>query len=310
MNATEVLHLATTKSMDRTRNFFKSDKRLAVILVLPTVVILLGLVGWPLVFSARMSLSDVVIGQTLQFNFVGLKNYVDLFNDPRFQQTLLQTLVYSTAQVSGVMLIGLCIATLLNQRRESKVLKHVFLIPWALSPVVNAVIWGWILNGSFGILNFVLLKLGVITEYHVWLAEPATALFAIIIATIWKGTPFVALMLLAALQNVSQEYLDAAKVDGANSWQCFTKITLPCIKPTTLVLLVMETMWSLKSFDLIWVLTQGGPVNRTMLLSIFAYEESFRFFKFGYGSASAFVITFLIFGLTLLYVKLLRGFED
>lgn len=300
----------SAKSVPKTGKLFQSDRLFGLILVIPAAAILLVLIAWPLIYSLVMSLSNVIIGQTINFKWVGLRNYLTILQDVKFRMAFTQTVFYSASQVSGVILIGLAIATLLNRGKGVWVLKHVFLLPWALSPVINAVIWGWIFNGGYGVLNYILLKAGIISQYHVWLAEPQWALLGIVSATVWKGVPFVALMLLAAMQNVPRELIDAAKVDGANAWEIFRKITLPCIKPTLMVLLVIETMWSLKSFDLVWVLTQGGPVNKTMLLSIFSYQESFRFFKFGTGSASAFVITGLIFLLTLGYIKLLQGFGE
>lgn len=300
----------TDSKVIKRRISFSWEKHLGVIFIAPTVVILMAIVIGPLLYSFLMSLSDVRINQTISFEFTGFRNYLTLVRDEKFRMALSQSAIYSIFQVSGTILLGLGIAVLLNRRGSNPILRNVFLMPWALSFVVNGVIWGWIFNGSYGVLNYILLNLGIINNYHVWLAEPRYALAGVIWANIWKAVPFVALMTLAALQNVPKEHLDAAKVDGANAWSSFTKVTLPEIRPTLLVLLVIETMWSLKSFDLIWVLTQGGPVNRTMLLSIYTYQDSFRFFKFGTGSASAFVMTGIIFLLTIAYIRVLHRSDD
>ena len=170
--------------------------------------------------------------------------------------------------------------------------------------------WGWIYNGSFGLLNAILTQFGLISDYRVWLADPKMALWVLVFASVWKAVPFAALMMLAALKTVPEDLHDASKVDGANTWQSFLNVTMPWMKPVLLVLLVIETMWSLRAFEIIWVLTQGGPLDRTMVLNVFAYQQSFQFFKFGYGSAVAYLILFLTLILTVVYFQLLKGFED
>jgi ABC-type sugar transport system permease subunit len=284
---------------------------LGFLFLLPSVALLGVLVGGSVLYTLVVSFHRLVVtGGTIHYRFVGLANYLRFLDDPRLQQTLGQTLLYTVTRVAAVMAIGMALAVLLNQRLGGVgILKRVFLIPWALSYVVNAVVWGWIYNGSFGLLNALLLKLRLIGQYQTWLADPGTAMVAIIFADVWKSVPFPALMLLAALQGVPQEIHDAAIVDGAGSWRRFAHITLPWLKPVVLVLLVIETMWAFKAFDLIWVLTKGGPLDTTMVLNVYAYLQTFQFFNFGYGGAIAYLIALLILGLTALYVVSLRGFE-
>lgn len=292
------------------RTLGNNTARLGLVLVTPALLSLLLLVGWPMAHSALASLSKVTLTGGMSFEWAGLSNYAKLVNDPILHQTLLQSSLFTLTSVSLVILIGLVFALLLNRKQKLTTLKTFFLLPWALSPIVNAVIWSWIFHGVYGVFNYVMLRLHLIDTYRVWLADPTWALPALTFATIWKGVPFAALMLLAALQNIPESLLDAAKVDGANSWESLLHIRLPLIKPTLLVLLIIETMWSLKSFDLVWVLTQGGPINRTMLLSVYAYQQSFQFFNFGYGAALSYTITALVLLLTILYLRLLQGFED
>lgn len=287
-------------------------QRLALFFIAPSLLVLLLLIGWPTIYSLFLSFQKVVIaGGKIGYEYVGLQNYLTLLEDVRFRQALGQTFLFTTLQVSGVVGISLVLALVLNQAVLGVGLfKRLFLLPWALPYVVNALMWGWIYHGNFGVLNAVLLKLGLIDHYHIWLAEPSEAMAVIIFASVWKAVPFAALVFLAALKTVPEELMDAAKVDGAGAGARFWHITLPWIRPVTLVLLVLQTMWSLKTFDLIWVLTEGGPMDKTMVLNVFAYQQSWQFFKFGYGAAASWLITVLILGLTVAYCKLLPSFED
>lgn len=287
------------------------ERHLALVLVAPALLVLLVLIGGSILYALFLSVHRLdVVGGTVRYTFLGLDQYRRFLEDARLHKTIVQTLIYSSLRVSGVMTISMALAALLNQHIAGiGVLKRLFLVPWALSYVVNALVWGWIYNGNFGVLNAILLRLGVIDRYHVWLGEPATALAAIVFADIWKSVPFAALVFLAGLQGVPRDLIDAAKVDGATAWGRYRHVTLPWLRPVLLVLLVVETMWALKAFDVIWVLTRGGPLDRTMVLNVYAYQQTFQFFNFGYGAAVAYLITFLILGLTMLYFSALRGFE-
>jgi multiple sugar transport system permease protein len=287
------------------------ERQLALLFVSPALLVLLVLIGGSILYALFLSFHRLeVVGGAIRYTFVGLAQYLRFLEDARLRQTLVQTLIYSTLRVSGVMIISMGLAVLLNQGIPGiSVLKRLFLVPWALSYVVNALVWGWIYHGNFGVLNAILLRLGLIDRYHVWLGEPGTALAAIVFADVWKSVPFAALMFMAALQGVPRDLIDAAKVDGATPWGRYRHVTLPWLRPVILVLLVVETMWALKAFDVIWVLTRGGPLDRTMVLNVYAYQQTFQFFNFGYGSAVAYLITFLILGLTGLYFLALRGFE-
>lgn len=287
------------------------EYHLAWFFLTPTLLVLTVLVGWPVLYSLFLSIHEVVVRRgTMGYEPVGFRNYLGLFKDIRFQQALGQTVAYTVVQVIAVLVISMGLALLLNQGGFlSKLFKPISLVPWALSFVVNAVMWQWIYHGAFGLFNAVLLGLGLINEYHSWLSDPKWALPLIAFAGIWKAIPFPALVILAALKTVPEELMDAAKVDGADVWARFIHITLPWVRPVLMVVLVLQTMWSLKTFDIVWTLTQGGPMDKTMLLSIFAYQQSFIFFKYGYGSAAAYLISGLTLGLTIAYFKLLRGFE-
>lgn len=184
--------------------------------------------------------------------------------------------------------------------------KRIFLIPWALSNVVNSLMWQWMYSGDYGIFNEVLLRLGFIDEYQMWLVNVHTAMSAVLFADIWKSVPYVALLLLAAMQSIPRELHEASKVDGGGPITAFYHIILPHIKPVIMVLLVIETMWTLRVFDLIWLLTKGGPQDSTMTLNVFAYEQAFRNFDLGYGAAISYCITILTLIFTFFYMKTLK----
>lgn len=288
------------------------DHQLALVFLAPSLSVLLLIVGWPIVFSFFLSLHKVAISRgELVYQFDKLGNYASLLRDARFQQALGQTVVYTALRVASVLGIGMTLAQILNRSGVgAAVFKRIFLLPWALPYVVNALMWGWVFNGAWGVFNAVLLKLGIISEYVVWLAHPRWAMLVIIFASVWKAVPFAALMLLAALKTVPSELEDAAKVDGAGAWARFRHIIIPWIKPVILVLLIIETMWALKTFDVIWVLTEGRPMDKTMVLNVLTYQLAFQFFRLGYASALAYIITGLILVLTVVYFRLLGGLEN
>ena len=288
------------------------ERNLALLFIAPSALLLAVLIGWSIFYSIWLSLNElVVVGGEASYIFVGLEHYLRFLTDSRLHMAILQTLLYCFSVVTGTMFISMILALILNQSIGGvNLLKSFFLVPWALSYVVNALIWGWIYHGSYGALNAILLNLGLIKDYIIWLGDPGWAMAAIIFADIWKAVPFAALMLLAALKGVPQDLIDAAMIDGANAWARFWNVTLPRIRGVAVVLLVLQTTWALKAFDVIWVLTRGGPVDKTMVLNIFAYQQTFQFFNFGYGSAVGFLVLVLNVGLTILYLSIIRGFDD
>ncbi len=238
---------------------------------------------------------------------VGLGNYLKLLNDPRFFPTMGRTLQFTLLRLAISMSIGLGLALLLNEATfAARILNRLFLIPWALSFVVNGLMWKWMYNGDYGIINYILLHLGIIDRYKSWLGVTSTALSAITLTDAWKAIPFVALVLLAGLKSIPEELYESAKVDGAGVLHRFWNITLPGLRPVLLVTLVIQTMWSIMAFASIWPVTQGGPADSTMLLNIYAYQQSFMYLNLGYGASLAYVITAIILMLTLAYMAVLR----
>ncbi len=234
------------------------------------------------------------------------KNYTDILSSPEFLQTLKTTCIFVFFSVALIMILGTAIAILLNQKFKGRgFVRALVLIPWAIPAVVNGIMWKWILDSSYGILNALLKSLGLIDSYIPFLAQPTSAFAFAVIANVWKRIPFAIILLLAGLQSIPNELYEAATVDGASAWQKLWKITLPMISSTIMVVLIFQTMISLRVFDLIYVLTSGGPGDSTEVIGWELYKTAFQFLHVGKGSALGYIIALITFLLALVYYKLL-----
>jgi multiple sugar transport system permease protein len=262
-------------------------------------------------FAAGVALLPVLFTFWLSFRrqmpifdisrFIGVENYAHLLGDPRFWNALGNTAYFAALAVPLELAFGLGFALLLNRRFPGRgVARALVLVPWAVPNVVAGRFWEWIFNADFGVLNYLL---GVRIN---WLGDPFWALHAAILADVWKTTPFVVLLLLAGLQVIPEDLYRAARVDGATGWQLFRHVTLPLLRPVILLVLLFRTMDAARVFDLIFVLTGGGPANTSETLVVYTYKLLYRTLQFGLGSALS-VITFLfIFAISLAYLYALR----
>ncbi len=224
---------------------------------------------------------------------------------------LLNTLYFTVVEVVAVVILGLLAALLLNHPMARwSGFRVLLLLPWAIAPVANAVLWKWIYHSNYGILNALLVGFGLIDGNVTWLGDPFLALNMILIVDIWKSTPFIAILLLAALQNIPKSLYRAARIDGAGPWQQFRHITLPSLRTALAIAVVLQTIWSLRIFDLIFVLTKGGPADGTVVMNFLAYRVTFNFLKFGYGAAIANVIFLASLLFAIVYVRLMRPGAD
>jgi multiple sugar transport system permease protein len=268
------------------------------------MVTLLAVLALPIVSSLLLSFQKASTSRLGFGDFVGLANYRQLFGDTVFWMAMRQTLYWIVVEVTVVVTVSLGFALLLNHPMgRPAVFRVVLLVPWALAPVANAVLWKWIYNSSYGILNFILTTLGLISEPRVWLGDPALALNALVFAEIWKEIPFITLLILAGLQNVPNVLYRAAALDGAKPLQKFRFVTLPQLRTTILICVVLQSIWALKSFDLIYVLTRGGPADSTVMLNYLAYRISFQFGDLGVGAAVADLLFVFMFVLALAYIR-------
>jgi multiple sugar transport system permease protein len=266
--------------------------------------------GWLLLFPALFILGLVFIypiarafwlsgftenlATQLEANFVGLGNYQRMLGDGRFWQSLWNTSVFTLVSVTLELILGLVIALVLNQSFFGRgVVRTIAIIPWALPTAVMGLGWAWIFNDQFGVVNDLLLRLGLINTGINWLGTPILAMTALIVADVWKTTPFISIILLARLQSISQDLYEAHAIDGATPWQSFYQITLPLLMPQILIALLFRFAQSFGVFDLVQVMTAGGPAGATETVSIYIYSTVMRYLDFGYGAALV-VVTFLL----------------
>lgn len=277
-------------------------------LLAPAIAVLLAILGYPIVESLLLAFQKVQLAAGgIDRHFVGLANFQRLVADETFRRALVNTLYFAAAEVVLVVLIAFVIALLLNHPYgRSGLFRILLVVPWAIAPVANAVLWKWILNANYGALNGLLQSLGVIDHYQVWLGTPGSALTFLLLVDVWKSVPFVALLLLAGLQRVPSVLYKAAYMDGANRLQTLVHVTLPSMRAALAVAVVLQTIWSLRIFDLVFVLTRGGPADATVLLNFLAYRVTFNFLDLGYGAAIANVIFVMTILLAILYIRLVR----
>lgn len=275
-------------------------------LMLPLLLVMLAVIGWPLIDTIRLSFSDAKLVGT-GGAFVGLQNYIKLLGSASLHTAFFTTLKFSLWSVSAELVLGVLVALLLNQQFYGRtVLRALMILPWALPTVVNATLWRLIYNPEYGALNAALTGMGLMTDYRSWLGEPDSAMVALIVADVWKNFPLVALIALAALQAIPNDIRAAAISDGANVWRRFRYVTMPYLVGPLLVALVLRTIEAVKVFDLIWIMTRGGPANTTRSLSILVYQEAFAFQRAGSGASLALMITLMITVLAVAYLMLMR----
>ena len=276
------------------------------LLMLPLLVVMIAVIGWPLVDTVRLSFTDAKLVGT-EGAFVGFDNYVKMLGGSNFLRAFMTTTWFAVVSVTAEMVLGVLAALLLNQQfRGRTALRALMILPWALPTVVNATLWRLIYNPEYGALNAALTQIGLIDSYRSWLGEPGSALTALIIADCWKNFPLVALIALAALQAVPRDITAASLVDGAGPFNRFRYVILPYLAGPLLVALVLRTIEAFKVFDIIWVMTRGGPANSTRTLSILVYQEAFSFQRAGSGASLALIVTLLVTVLAVAYAALVR----
>jgi len=274
--------------------------------MLPLLAVMIAVIGWPMADTIRLSFTDAkLVGS--QGDFVGLANYEKMLGGPSFRKALVTTTLFSVISVAAEIVLGVLAALLLNQEfRGRTILRALMILPWALPTVVNATLWRLIYNPEYGALNSALTQIGLLDAYRSWLGEPGTALTALIVADCWKNFPLVALIALAALQAVPRDITAAAMMDGAGAFARFRFVIMPYLAGPLMVALVLRTIEAFKVFDIIWVMTRGGPANSTRTLSILVYQEAFSFQRAGSGASLALIVTLLVTVLSLVYVLLIR----
>jgi multiple sugar transport system permease protein len=280
-----------------------AEARLPYLLILPTLVVILTVLIYPIFQGIVTSLYRSDGLQPGMGRFIGAANFRRLLNDPEFWNAASVTLTYAFWCIVGILGVGLGTALLLHQRFPGRGIARVIMtLPWAVPEVATALIWVWMLNPDVGIVNILAARLGVIAQHIRWLNQVEWALPTMLLVTVWKVFPFSSIVLLTALQAVPEELYEVAAIDGAGRFQAFRHVTLPGIRPTMTLLTLLVTIWSLKRFTLIWVMTQGGPVGRTETLGLIVYRTAFKFFDVGYAAAIGVVGLLVAAAITVLFL--------
>lgn len=301
---------STVREADRPRaprSTGQHEGRFALLLLLPAAVVVFGVVIWPVARTLVVSLYDVDSAMPGTYPFVGLDNYVRVFQDDRFYTVLGHTMYFTLVSTFLELALGIAVALLLNAPLRARWLwRSIVVLPWALPTIVNGALWRWIYNGQYGALNGLLDTLGISQTPTQWLGEPFLALNMVIIADVWKNTSIVVFFILAGLQTIPSDLYEAARVDGAGPWRAFWRLTIPMLAPSIAVVLILRTIEAFKVFDIIYVMTGGGPASGTQTIAFYTYLQAFSNQLFGYGAALAYLIVLAVFALAMVYLRILR----
>ncbi len=277
----------------------QNDSVLAYLLLLPASLVLFFVLLFP-IFSTLLQSFGISFDS---YNFT-FSNYTRLFLDMEFWQSLKNTILFVALSISGDLLVGLAAALLLNQAIRGKAFFRVlFMLPWMIPSVVTGATWRWMYNSTSGIINSVLSSAGLIDKPILWLSSQSTAMLSIILANIWRGFPYVMLILLTGLQTIPHDIYEAGSIDGTSAWQRFFYLTLPNLKKQIVIVLALTTVWEFRQIDLVMTMTGGGPGNLTDVLVTTVYKQYFQFFQFDYASAIAIVMSLFMLVVSIPYIK-------
>ncbi|TAH66566.1 MAG: sugar ABC transporter permease [Anaerolineaceae bacterium] len=292
--------------MNRIKKLFKYDN-VGIWFVLPAFIYMIVFVGYPIIYNFILSFQDVTV-KTLRSNvkeFVGFRNYLELFTQDNVLRTSIwNTLVFTVMCLVFQFVIGFALALFFKNRfKSSKMVRGLLMIPWMIPVTITGLIFKFMFGTDVGVINYFLRSLNLISENIDWLTNTTTAMPAVIFANVWIGVPFNMILIATGLTTIPKELYESAAIDGANKFQLFRKITLPLLKPTIESVLILGFIYTFKVYDLIYVMTSGGPVNSTQLLSTYSYKLSFDMFKYSKGAAVANILFIILFFVSLVYLK-------
>lgn len=291
--------------MDKIKRYFKYDN-IGILFVFPAFLYMLVFVGYPILRNLILSFQDVTAFNLVQGakKFIGLSNYAEIFQDPVFRTSLSNTLLFTVCCLVVQFLIGFALAVFFNHRFAiSKPLRGILLVPWMIPITVTALIFKLLFATDIGVLNYILKSLHLISQNIEWLTTPKTAMFALICANVWIGIPFNMILISTGLTTIPKELYESASIDGATGLQSFFKITLPLLRPTIESVLILGFIYTFKVYDLVYVMTSGGPVNSTHMLSTYSYKLSFDMFQYSKGSAVANVLLVILMIVGTFYLR-------
>lgn len=281
----------------------KQKRYIHILFIAPTLIAIFLIIIYPLFYSFLLTFHKFTIGMDSP-RYIGLRNYVSLFSDTRLLHSLYLGIVFTCIALVLEFLIGLGSALLVDKMiRGRSIIISILIIPMGVMPVVVGLVWRMLYHPNYGVVNHVLTTLGF--EGPQWLASTRWALPALILSDIWQWTPLIFLVILAGLQSLPKEPFEAAKIDGASSWQMFHQICFPLLRPMILVVLLLRAMDLIKEFDKVYTLTGGGPGSATEIMSYYVYRVGFKYFKIGYGATCSFLVLFLIAVLSFILIKIL-----
>ncbi len=292
--------------------YLRRRARFAYLLILPSLAVITLLDLYPVVEGVIVSLQRQNQMRADPEGFVGLAHYARaLGDDPLFWASLLKTIVWTGGAVAGGYVVALCLALLLDHDlRARNVFRALFLLPWVIPDVCTALLWKWLYGDEFGVFNVVLRRAGLIDEPIQFLASPDMAMVSVIAVQIWKLYPVMFIVLLAALQGVPRELHEAATIDGANSLQRFRHITIPHIRATSVIICLLASIWTFQSFDLVYLLTGGGPSDATRILATLIYQKAFWGLEMGYASALGLLMLVCLLAISLAYLFVYRTQQE
>jgi multiple sugar transport system permease protein len=287
----------------------EDERVLGVLLLLPTVILLTLFIAYPFVKGIWISLTSASVGQVGEF--VWFKNFVKIWHDSIFQRAAYNTFVYTGIATVAKLALGMWLAILLNRHfRGKRLVRAAMLLPFIVPTVLSTFAWKWMFDPTFSVLNWTLYQLGLIQVRIGWLTDPTLALLSVIAVNVWRGMPFYAISLLAGLQTVNPELQEAAAIDGATAWQRFWRITWPLLLPVTMVVTLFSVIQTFADFQLVYVLTGGGPANSTHLFATYAYQIGIITGLLGEGAAASlamFPLLFVIVVIQLWYIRRVEG---
>jgi multiple sugar transport system permease protein len=272
------------------------------LLVLPAVIYVLALLGFPLVLGIWYSLTDVTVAR--DGRFIGLKNFVDAWNDPTFKLAIRNTLFIAVVATAAKITLSVALAFLmLGAFRGRNILRTLFVLPWTIPIALSTFAWKWMFHSQFSVVNFILLKFGLIDQNIQWLGTPIPAMFAVILVSTWRAVPFGAIVVMAGLTALPADVIDAARVDGANWWQRFQRVIVPLIAPILFIALLFDLIFTLTELTVVFLLTGGGPVDQTQVLANYALQVGVSGTQLGQGAAIALFMLPVLLILTILALR-------
>jgi multiple sugar transport system permease protein len=281
------------------------ERHLRVLMLAPAMLVLAGLTLFPTLYMFGAATHNISPNPAIGWTFVGADNFLRMLTDSQFHIGLWNTIVFTVASVSIEFLLGLGLALLLDKHiRRLNFLKTVLMLPMMLPPIAVAITWKLIYEPQFGVLNEMMFQLGLPTQ--AWAGDADLAMLSIIVADVWQWTPFVFLLMLAGLASLPEEPYEAAAIDGASSWRQFWDLTIPFLKPVIAIALLLRAMDAVRLFDLVFILTGGGPADRTKVLSLYIYQVAYRFADPGYAAAISLFVLFLTVGISTWFIKRMR----